>query len=297
MAATLGHRVEPSGPAHSLVVPIYVGMVLGEVGHRSHFAEGASHFIGPYVTIDHGESGDDCAQDGMTLGREGLPGQTCAALRSLLDEAGMSNAALARSVVTAGAQEGVHVGTNTTSVKRMIDGSEPRWPVPRLVAAVLSRNLRREISVTECGFADRSPATDDRHDGLQCSGALDGTVRTLVELSGRDMDRRKFLLGSSFTAAAFSEPALFAVTVPPTENTTRVAGRRIGGADVEIITEHITHLRELDHRYGSGRVREQVVQLLHRESNTVMHGTYSEKTGKALLGAVAQASWPAGSPT
>jgi hypothetical protein len=109
------------------------------------------------------------------------------------------------------------------------------------------------------------------------------------------MDRRKFLLGSAFTAAAFSEPALFALTVPPAENTARVSGRRIGMPDVEIITENIAHLRRLDHRYGSGRVREQVVQLLHREASTVVHGTYSEKTGKALLGAVAQASWLAGS--
>lgn len=172
---------------------------------------------------------------------------------------------------------------------------QPRWPVPRLVAKVLSRHLHREISVTECGFADRTPASDDRYDGLQCSGTLDGTVRTVVELSGRDMDRRKFLLGSAFTAAAFSEPALFALTVPPAENTARVAGRRVGMPDVEIITENIAHLRRLDHRYGSGRVREQVVQLLHREASTVMHGSYSEKTGKALLGAVAQASWLAGS--
>lgn len=105
------------------------------------------------------------------------------ALRALLDEAGMSNAALARAVVAAGAEEGVHLGTNTTSVTRMLDGSQPRWPVPRLVAKVLSRQLRREISVTECRFADRAPAADDRHDGLNCSGTLDGTVRTVVELS------------------------------------------------------------------------------------------------------------------
>ncbi len=111
------------------------------------------------------------------------------------------------------------------------------------------------------------------------------------------MHRRRFLLGSAFAAAAFSEPALFALTVPPAENTARVAGRRIGMADVEIITEHIAHLRRLDHRYGSGRVRDQVVQMLHREANTVMHGTFFEKTGKALLSAVAQASWLAASMT
>jgi hypothetical protein len=111
------------------------------------------------------------------------------------------------------------------------------------------------------------------------------------------MDRRKFLLGSAFTAAAFSEPALFALTVPPAENTARVSGRRIGRPDVEIITENTAHLRRLDFRYGSGRIREQVVQLLHREANTVLPGTYSEKVGKALLSAIAQASRLAGSMT
>ncbi|MGH3623917.1 MAG: hypothetical protein ACRDQ5_19355 [Sciscionella sp.] len=222
------------------------------------------------------------------MGHESQAGDSNPALRALLDETRMSNTGLAQAVVAAGAEEGVHVGTNTTSVKRMLDGCQPRWPVPRLVAKVLSRHRHREISVTECGFADHSPSSDDRHDGLQCSGTLDDTVRTVVELSGRDMDRRKFLLGSAFSAAAFSEPALFALTVPPVESTARARGWRVGMADVEIITEHYAHLCRLDQRYGSGRVREQVLQLLHREANTVMHGTYSEKTGKALLGAVAQ---------
>ncbi len=216
------------------------------------------------------------------------------ALRVLLDEAGMTNAGLGRAVVAAGAKEGIHVGTNTTSVRRMLEGSQPRWPVPRLVAAVLSQRLRREVSVTECGFADRAPAGEDPHDGLSCSGTLEGTVRTVVELSGQDMRRRKLLLGSVFSAAAFAEPALFALTVPPAQSTARAGGRRIGMAEVEVLTEQVTHLRQLDCRYGSGRVREQVVSLLHREANQLLHGSYPEKTGKALLTAVAQATQLAG---
>ena len=217
------------------------------------------------------------------------------ALRRLLDEAEMSNAGLGRAVVVAGAREGIHLGTNTTSVKRMLDGCRPRWPAPRLVAAVLSRRLHREVSITECGFADRTPAEEDPHDGLSSSGTLEGTVRTVVELSGRDMRRRNFLLGSVFSAGAFSEPALLALTVPPAQSTASAAGgRRIGMAEVEVLTEQVTHLRTLDCRYGSGRVREQMVQLLHHEANELLHGTYPEKTGKALLTAVAQACWLAG---
>ncbi len=176
----------------------------------------------------------------------------------------------------------------------MLNGCQPRWPVPRLVAKVLSQQLHHEISVTECGFADHTPASDDQYDGLRCSGTLDGTLRTVVELSGRDMRRRRFLVGSAFSAAAFSEPALFALTVPPAESTARVAGRRVGMADVEVLTEQVTQLRQLDYRFGSGRLREQVVSLLHQEANQLLHGTYSDKTGKALLAAVAQATKLAG---
>lgn len=216
------------------------------------------------------------------------------ALRVLVDEAGLSHTGLARAVVALGAAEEAQVGTNTTSVRRMLEGAQPRWPVPRLVAQVLSRRLCREVSVTECGFADRAPVAEDPYDGLSCSGTLDGTLRTVVELSGQDMRRRKLLMGSAFSAAAFSEPALFALTVPPAQSTARVAGRRVGMVEVEILTEQVTHLRQLDYRYGSRRLREQVVSLLHREANELLHGTYSDKTGKALLTAVAQATKLAG---
>src|ERR1051326_2695401 len=95
------------------------------------------------------------------------------ALRALLGEAELSNAALGRAVVAAGAEEGVHVGTNTTSVQRMLLGTQPRRPVPRLVAKVLPRALQREVSVSDCGFADRTPASEDRYDGLRCSATLE----------------------------------------------------------------------------------------------------------------------------
>ncbi|MGH3838588.1 MAG: hypothetical protein ACRDSF_23275, partial [Pseudonocardiaceae bacterium] len=216
------------------------------------------------------------------------------ALRALLEEAEMSNAGLARAVVSAAAREGLHRATSTTTVRRMLDGAQPRWPVPRLVATVLSRRLQHEVTVTECGFVDREPTGEDPHDGLTCSGTLEGTVRTVVELSGRDMRRRKLLLGSVFSVAAFAEPTMFALIVPPAQGTARAAGQRVGMADVEVLTEQINHLNKLGQQFGSGRVREQVVVLLHREANQLLHASYSEKTGKALFSGVAQATRLAG---
>ncbi|MGH3931612.1 MAG: hypothetical protein ACRDTF_16760, partial [Pseudonocardiaceae bacterium] len=85
-------------------------------------------------------------------GEGGARGNT--ALRALLEEGEMSNAGLARAVVTMAAEEGIHVGTNTTAVRRMLEGCQPHWPVPRLVAKVLSRRLHQEVTITECGFVD-----------------------------------------------------------------------------------------------------------------------------------------------
>ena len=216
------------------------------------------------------------------------------ALRELLDEAEMSNTALASAVVAAGAREGIHLATSTTSMRRMLEGCQPRWPAPRLVAAVLSGRLQQEVSVTDCGFVDCAPPGEDLYDGLRCSGTLEGAVRTVVELSGRDMRRRKLLLGSMFSVAAFSEPALYALLAPPAQSTARAGGRRVGMAEVEILTEQIAHLSKLGHQHGSGRVREQMVALLHRQANQLLHGSYSEKTGRALLSAVAHATREAG---
>ncbi|HWR48184.1 MAG TPA: hypothetical protein VN327_11325 [Pseudonocardiaceae bacterium] len=63
---------------------------------------------------------------------------------------------------------------------------------------------------------------------------------------------------------------------------------------MEVLTEQVIHLRKLGCRYGSGRVRAQMVQLLHHEANELLHGSYSEQTGKALLTAVARATRAAG---
>jgi hypothetical protein len=77
-------------------------------------------------------------------------------------------------------------------------------------------------------------------------------------------------------------------------------GGRSGG-DVSVVCLRrvaawcLTHVWRLDHRFGSGRVCEQVVQLLHHEASAVMRGSYSERIGKALFGALAQVSWLAGS--
>jgi len=71
------------------------------------------------------------------------------------------------------------------------------------------------------------------YDGLLCAGHW--TVRS-VQSSGRDMHRRKLPLGSVFAAAAFSEPTLLALTVPPAESTARAGGKLHREANTAFLT-------------------------------------------------------------
>src|ERR1035438_10096161 len=79
-------------------------------------------------------------------------------LRSLLDEAAMSNKGLARRVVDLAAIQGLAgVRCDHTSVLRWLAGEQPRPPVPELVAVVLSNALGRKIPETELGMDCRAP--------------------------------------------------------------------------------------------------------------------------------------------
>ncbi|MGH3882090.1 MAG: helix-turn-helix domain-containing protein [Pseudonocardiaceae bacterium] len=126
---------------------------------------------------------------------------------------------------------------------------------------------------------------------LHYAGRLDSTLHTIVALSGGDLKRREFLPAAAFTAMAFAEPVLFALTASPVADAAQDAGsRRIGMTDVEILTDNVAYLRRMDFRYGSGRIRERAVQLLHHAVTTLLRGSYSDSTGRALLTAVAQAA-------
>ncbi|MFD8494799.1 tol-pal system YbgF family protein [Amycolatopsis sp. NPDC059657] len=77
-------------------------------------------------------------------------------LRSLLAEAGWTGGALAAAVNTIGAEAGLRLGYDRTSVAHWLSGSRPRSPVPDLVAEAFSRRLGREIPVALTGLAGRT---------------------------------------------------------------------------------------------------------------------------------------------
>src|SRR4051812_39153711 len=76
-------------------------------------------------------------------------------LAALIEQAGLSNAGLARRVNVLGGQQYDHA-----SVARWIrDGAVPRDPTPRLVCQVIGHALGRPVAPADIGMERRRPAT------------------------------------------------------------------------------------------------------------------------------------------
>lgn len=214
-----------------------------------------------------------------------------ARLRELLDEAGCSNAQLARWVNDLGRERRPEsrLTYGKTSVARWLGGSEPHWPTPSLVAEVLTRRLGYDVRIADLGWHDRALPRAAVADGLglERSGILQ--LRTAADLVAKDLERRTFLRGVAFVAGAFAGPALVATTVPAPSGVSGAGVRAVSMADVDAVRATVSHYRGLDQQYGgAGALRSQVVRYLQGEISSTLDGTFSPSVGRQLFAAVAE---------
>lgn len=94
------------------------------------------------------------------------------ALRALLTAADWTYEQLARAVNVLGAENGLALRYDRTSVAHWLAGTLPRRQVRGVVAEVFTRRLRRTVTLTELGMRDeRTPSVEPG------AGALDGYLR------------------------------------------------------------------------------------------------------------------------
>jgi hypothetical protein len=75
-------------------------------------------------------------------------------LQALIQEAGCSNAGLARRVNLCGAEHALDLRYDKTSVARWLRGQQPRGQAPSVIAEAIGRKLGRPVGVDEIGMAD-----------------------------------------------------------------------------------------------------------------------------------------------
>ncbi|MER7830186.1 transcriptional regulator [Streptomyces sp. NPDC095602] len=213
-------------------------------------------------------------------------------LQALIQEAGCSNAGLARRVNMVGSERGLDLRYDKTSVARWLRGQQPRGRAPGIIAEALGRKLGRTVTIDEIGMAGGRNLAGGV--GLQFSPTVAGAVEQVCELWRSDVGRRDFLSGSAVAASALVEPSRDWLITGPDPQVARTAGARVGLADVRAVRAMTEALVELDHKFGSGHVRPVVVHYLNSVVSGMLAGSYRDTVGRQLFGAVARLTELAG---
>ncbi|WP_129841221.1 MFS transporter [Streptomyces sp. RFCAC02] len=224
-------------------------------------------------------------------------------LGAVLALAGISNAGLARRVNDLGAQRGLTLRYDKTSVARWVTkGMVPQGSAPHLIAAAISGKLGRPVPLHEIGLADTDPAPEV---GLSFPRDIAGAVDAATELYRLDVAPGKGIwqsLAGSFAVSAYAGPvsrwlisqadASVAREAPrPTEG----AAGRVGHSDVAKLREAAEEARRWDSKYGGGDWRSSMVpECLRTDAAPLLQGSYSDEVGRQLFRATAELTRLAG---
>ncbi|MEU5975500.1 MFS transporter [Streptomyces sp. NPDC047315] len=240
-------------------------------------------------------------------------------LGTVLALAGISNAGLARRVNDLGAQRGLTLRYDKTSVARWVSkGMVPQGAAPHLIAAAIGSKLGRPVPLHEIGLADADPAPEV---GLAFPRDVRAAVKSATDLYRLDLAGRRAgsggiwqSLAGSFAVSAYATPtSRWLITpadasverMPPEGGAPGVEGggpvspdevpTRVGHSDVGKLREAAEDARRWDSKYGGGDWRSSMVpECLRVDAAPLLLGWYSDEVGRALFGATAELTRLAG---
>ncbi|MFJ9040000.1 MFS transporter [Streptomyces sp. NPDC102406] len=228
-------------------------------------------------------------------------------LGAVLALAGISNAGLARRVNDLGAQRGLTLRYDKTSVARWVSkGMVPQGAAPHLIAAAIGQKLGRPVPLHEIGLADADPAPEV---GLAFPRDVRAAVKSATELYRLDLAGRRAgsggiwqSLAGSFAVSAYATPASRWLITPADSSVAREvhlteegSPQKVGHSDVLKLREAAQDARRWDSKYGGGDWRSSMVpECLRVEAAPLLLGSYSDDVGRSLFGASAELTRLAG---
>ncbi|MEV7615199.1 hypothetical protein [Streptomyces sp. NPDC089799] len=194
-------------------------------------------------------------------------------LTSWFVRSGWSKGELARQVNRRARQMGAHhISTDTSRVRRWLDGEQPREPVPRILSELFSERFGTVVAIEQLGLrtAHQTPSVS----GVDLPWAGPQTVELLGEFSRSDlMLARRGFLGTSLALSA--GPALiepmqrWLVPVPAGDPGPREAALpgprapRLSDPELDLLEATTVMFRQWDAQCGGGLRRKAVVGQLH----------------------------------
>ncbi|TQK51575.1 hypothetical protein FBY35_1980 [Streptomyces sp. SLBN-118] len=222
-------------------------------------------------------------------------------LSSWFVRSGWSKGELARQVNRRARQMGAHhISTDTSRVRRWLDGEQPREPIPRILSELFSERFGCVVAIEDIGLrtAHQSPSVS----GVDLPWAGPQTVALLGEFSRSDlMLARRGFLGTSLALAA--GPALvepmqrWLVASPPGEPAAQPAAARrssrLSKPELDLLESTTAMFRQWDAQCGGGLRRKAVVGQLH-EVTDLLQEPQPEGTAQRLFTCAAELAELAG---
>ncbi|MFB7110362.1 hypothetical protein [Streptomyces sp. NPDC056291] len=224
-------------------------------------------------------------------------------LASWFVRSGWSKGELARQVNRRARQLGAnHISTDTSRVRRWLDGENPREPIPRILSELFSERFGCVVAVEDLGLRTSRPTPSATGVDLPWTGPQ--TVALLSEFSRSDlMLARRGFLGTSLVLSAgpsLIEPLQrWLVPAPPApleEPEPQAASRRPGRLsrpELELLETTTVMFRQWDAQCGGGLRRKAVVGQLH-EVTDLLQEPQPEPTGRRLFKVAAELAELAG---
>ncbi|MGP4091146.1 transcriptional repressor NsdA [Streptomyces sp. KR55] len=224
-------------------------------------------------------------------------------LGSWFVRSGWSKGELARQVNRRARQLGAnHISTDTSRVRRWLDGENPREPIPRILSELFSERFGCVVSIEDLGLrtARQAPSTT----GVDLPWTGPQTVALLGEFSRSDlMLARRGFLGTSLALSA--GPALIepmqrwlvpAPSAPQPEPASVPATRargRLSRPELDLLETTTVMFRQWDAQCGGGLRRKAVVGQLH-EVTDLLQEPQPEATTRRLFKVAAELAELAG---
>jgi len=210
-------------------------------------------------------------------------------LGSWFVRSGWSKGELARQVNRRARQLGAnHISTDTSRVRRWLDGENPREPIPRILSELFSERFGCVVAVEDLGLraARQSPSVS----GVDLPWTGPQTVALISEYSRSDlMLARRGFLGTSLALAAgpsLIEPMqrwLVPSPSAPREEPESAAALRRGGRlsrpELDLLESTTVMFRQWDAQCGGGLRREAVVGQLHEVTDLLQEPQPPRPTG------------------
>ncbi|MFE6337682.1 tetratricopeptide repeat protein [Streptomyces sp. NPDC057798] len=213
-------------------------------------------------------------------------------LRAVMDEAGCSNTGLARRVNVCGAEHGLDLRYDKTSVARWLRGQQPRGRVPAVIAEALERKLGRPVSVDDIGMATESGVPTVA--GLRFESAWPEVLRQVCTLWRQDAVDAASLSRQRLAVSVLVQPSRDWLIADRDLAIARQGLPAVGEGDTTAVRATTAALADLDHRHGGHHVRPLAVSYLDGVVSGFLTGSYGEASGRLLAGAAARLTELAG---